>query len=460
MNEAKRRFSEQPLCAWSVWEDGIWQSSGGEDWRARGPSHDPTVSRIVAREIARVRQLGLRAAWRSTRRFDAPELRFREMLVTREELAQAEVADDGLMAIRTAIARVRKFHEAQLAALTRGWERDPAGWCWRMAAVDGEGDEGQRWVPLRRVGLYVPGGEANYPSSVIMTAVPAQVAGVRDLTVACPPRRDGSLSPAVLVAARELGIERIVKTGGAAAVALMALGDGDRVPAVDKVVGPGNRYVNEAKRQLWGAVGLDMYAGPSEVAVVADETANPDWAAVDWLTQVEHAADNQGFLLATTVSVAQAVVAAAERWLRGQPREATMREALQRAGRVFVAPSREALCAMVNELAPEHLTLMVAEPEAYLPLIENAGCILLGAYTPQSAGDFCAGPSHTLPTARAARFASPVNVLDFLKVQSVSRLTPRGLGALAPTISTFGDLEGFPMHGLGAAVRQVRVEAE
>ncbi|MCW5940744.1 MAG: histidinol dehydrogenase [Fimbriimonadaceae bacterium] len=450
------------LCASTLFlirgEGGLaWLSTAAANERATREGA-PSPTRIVARQMAAVRKGGARAAWRATRKYDAPDLRYAGFLVTDDEIESAQVEDEELRAIRHSIARVREFHLRQLDALTQGWDEtsvhDRRAYVWTMPAHPGsKGKEGQRLVPLRSVGLYVPGGKASYPSTVIMTAVPALVAGVSELMIATPPRGDGSVSPAILVAARELGIRVIAKAGGASAIALMAFGDsGCGLNPVDKVVGPGNRYVNEAKRQLWGEVGLDTFAGPSEVAVVADEGANPAYAAADWLTQVEHAEDNVGKLYATSIPVAKAIVGAAGRLLEGSPRERTMREALKAHGEVVVGRPHE-LVAAVNAFAPEHLTLMVREPAWWLERMENAGCILIGNDTPQSAGDFVSGPSHTLPTGRAARFGSPLNVMDFLKFQSVSALTHADLRKLRDTIETFGSLEGFPMHGRGSSIR-------
>jgi len=227
----------------------------------------------------------------------------------------------------------------------------------------------------------------------------------------------------------------------------------DGFEGVDKVVGPGNKFVNEAKRQLWGRVGLDTYAGPSEVAVVVDETANPAWAAADWLSQIEHAEDNRGWLVASSADVATGVLEEIEKQLTVAPKEAIMRAALANHGIVIIVESREEAVEVVNMLAPEHMTLMVANPEQLVPGIRNSGCILVGDYTPQAAGDFVSGPSHTLPTAGASRFGSPVNVMDFLKFQSLSRFTREDLQALSPTIEVFGEIEGFPTHGRGGSIR-------
>ena len=430
---------------------------------------DPKLAAAVAKIVEEVRIRGWKAAIKYTRRFDCPTLKVGQMEVSKKEISQARVPDYQHDAIVKSIERVRVFHEKQLSMVTRGWKQitldrleKTTAWEWRMPAREYEptGFEGQRLIPLASVGVYVPGGKANYPSSVIMNCVPSLVAGVEKTIICTPPREDGTISPAVRVAARELGIETIVKCGGAQAVALMAFGPYGGLEEsgaayfdwgmVDKIVGPGNRWVNEAKRQLWGQVGLDTFAGPSEVCVVADETANPAFAAADWLIQVEHADDNVGYLVTTTREVADRILEEAERQLKGAPRETTMREALKENGIVFAGWFGKGTA---NGLAAEHSSIMTKSPEEVLRGFDLSSCVLLGDYTPQSAGDFVSGPSHTLPTGGAARFGSPVNVMDFLKFQSISCLAREDLQELLPTIEAFGEMEGFPQHARGARIR-------
>jgi len=433
---------------------------------ARGVRFEESVAQVVADTIADVRSRGDAALLESARKYDAPGLE--SIFATRPEMDEAMPTTDQAFAIDHAIERVKAFHERQLEALTKGWtehefesveERRLDGqprhhvgnhrWDWNMALV---GHLGQRLQPLRRVGIYVPGGNASYPSSVVMNVVPAQVAGVNHVVVATPARKDGSLSPAVLYAARYCGVAQIVKVGGAAAIAAMALGT-ESVAKVDKIAGPGNRYVNEAKRQLWGSVGLDGYAGPSEVCVMVDETSNARFAAADFLTQIEHAADNAGFLVSTSESKAREVLDEIERQVLGAPREAEMRRAMKDEGAAITVGSLDEACEIVDLIAPEHLSISTGDPDLALSKVRNAGCVLMGEWTPESAGDYCAGPSHTLPTSTAARFGSPVSVLDFLKLQSVMKLTKEELAELAPTIASFGDMEGFPTHANGARIR-------
>ena len=435
---------------------------------------DLKFSIAVAKIIEDVRVKGWKAALKYTRRFDCPTMRAGKITISKRELKIANVDRKHHDAILKSIERVRSFHEAQLKLITNGFKTitladrlEPVRiWEWRIPASKSAatGFEGQRLIPIYTVGVYVPGGKASYPSSVIMNAVPALVAGSKVSMLCTPPRTDGSVSEAVLVAARELGIEHIIKCGGAQAIALMAYGpwgdpqhEGGQIfewGSVDKVVGPGNRWVNEAKRQLWGQVGLDSFAGPSEVCVLADESANPAYAAADWLTQVEHAEDNVGFLVTSTREVADAIMKEADAQLRGALRETAMRAALKTNGLIVIGPPAP-YCGPSNadRLAAEHTSAHVADPEYALNRIEMSGCIALGPYTPQSAGDFCAGPSHTLPTGGAARFSSPLNVMDFLKFQSISQFTKEDLMELLPTIEAFGEMEGFPQHARAARLR-------
>jgi len=424
-------------------------------WMNRRPKYDAQLVNTVASIIAEVEREGLEAVTRQTRRFDAPELN--SVVVTEDEFASASIPPQFFDAIQTSIERVRDFHEVQLATLTEGWDELDLGWGWRMDAIedsDDTGYEGQRMLPLSSVGVYVPGGKGTYPSSVIMNVIPAQVAGVKRIIVATPPRADGTIDPAVLVACRELGADLVIKAGGASAVAVMALGCTE-FGRVDKVVGPGNSYVNEAKRQLWGSVGLDSYAGSSEVAVYADGVCSPEASAVDLLTQVEHAEDNVGILICSSQEIADSILAVAENLLAGSEREQIMRTALRDHGVCVIVESDEQAVEMINAFAPEHLSIHCADAAGVAQGVVNCGCILIGANTPQSAGDFVSGPSHTLPTAGSARFGSPVNVLDFLKVQSVSMLTASDLAELSPTIERFGEMEGFPMHARGGIVRSL-----
>jgi histidinol dehydrogenase len=438
--------------------------------RGRTVQRDDETESVVKAIIDDVRQRGDAALLDNARKFDAPNLE--SIVVTEEEMESVQISEALRKEIDHAAARISTFHLAQFKAITDGWGEnisvtidgarstlvDPAienGWSWSLQGYSAS-RLGQRMLPVSSAGVYVPGGNAMYVSSVLMNAIPANHAYVNKIYVTTPARPDGTLHPAILyamnVAVAALSLKPF-KIGGAAAIAALALGT-ESVPRVDKIVGPGNRFVNEAKRQLWGQVGLDGYAGPSEVCVLADDAANEEFAAADLLTQVEHAPDNAGFLVCLSRGKLNAILAAAERQLKGAPREATMRQALAGTSLAIVARDLDEAVDIVNAIAPEHLTLAVVDPEKAMKKVRNAGCILLGEYTPESAGDYCLGPSHTLPTSGAARWQSPVNVLDFLKVQSVVRLSREELQPLIPTIEALAEVEGFPAHGFGATVRR------
>lgn len=413
----------------------------------RRPSFDPSLVRSVAQTIEEVEKRGADAVLEHTRRFDAPviERLFAETTAT--------VSDDQAEAIRTAIARVTEFHEVQLETLTEGMTQVGDGYGWRTFSNDEResGMVGQRLLPVASAGIYVPGGKANYPSSVVMNVVPARVAGVERIVVATPPNKHGEVSPAVLFACKELGVETVLMAGGASAVAAMALGI-DGLERVDVVAGPGNMYVNEAKRQLWGTVGLDAYAGPSEVCVVVDESADARCAALDLLTQVEHAEDNVAMLVGTSDVVVESVLTEAESILAQAARSQTILHALRDHGVAVVCDSLPQAIDLVNRFAPEHLALHVEDPATILQLVRNAGAVMMGKWTAQSVGDYCEGPSHTLPTSGAARFASPINVTTFMRFQTVSLLESEDAAELAPIAQAFAEIEGLPLHGL-AAVR-------
>lgn len=423
--------------------------------RCRSAERHAAIAESVAATIADVRQRGDAALLDSARRFDAPDME--SIHVSDAEWTAAHVPAMHAEAIRTAVSRVRAFHEAQRTALLGSLaplvEGHPAR-VWRapMRLTDVDtGERGQVLRPLASAGIYVPGGRAAYPSSVLMNALPAKVAGVGRVVVASPPRSDGTLHPAVLFAAKASEIDQIVKVGGAAAIAALALGT-ETVQRVDKVAGPGNVYVNEAKRQLWGEVGVDGYAGPSEVAVLVGDVGFAPHAAADLLTQIEHAPDNVPFLVAWDDAAIEAVFDSISRQLDTAPRSDVMRQALSNGIAIRVRDKAEAVD-VLNEIAAEHVSLAVADPEPLLPRLESAGCILMGEWTPESAGDFVAGPSHTLPTGGAARWQSPVNVIDFIKIQSFIRMNRGDLVALRPVIEAFGEIEGFPQHAFGATVR-------
>jgi histidinol dehydrogenase len=422
------------------------------NWLDRRVSFDASLVSTVSRTIQDVLERGAEAVLDHTRRYDAPGV---ERVV--DTVSEIEIPEKHQSAIRTAIERVREFHQVQLDTLTEGWTELGNGWGWRTYSHEREGGRetgmiGQRMLPVKSAGIYVPGGQANYPSSVVMNAVPAIVAGVERIVVATPPRRDGHVSPAVQFACRELGIETVLVAGGASAIAAMALGI-EGLERVDVIAGPGNKYVNEAKRQLWGTVGLDSYAGPSEVCVLADDSPNITFAAADLIAQVEHAPDNVGVLVALSQETCDAIVGEIEKQLLTTPRAHIVRQSLTDHGIAVVCETTEEALDVINRFAPEHLALHVAEPEALLPRITNASAVMMGTWTAQSVADYCEGPSHTLPTSGAARFASPVGVQTFLKQQSVSMLEQEDAVDLAPIAEAFADMEGLPAHGYAAKLR-------
>jgi len=376
-----------------------------------------------------------------TARFDGVQLTHLE--VTSEELrrAQEEVSPPVAEALQLAAERIRRFHEHQKR--TSWFEADERG-----------GLVGQMVTPLRRVGAYVPGGLAVYPSSVLMCAIPAQVAGVEEVILCTPPRKDGTVHPLVLMAAQQSGVNRIFKVGGAQAVAAMAYGT-QSVPAVDKIVGPGNIYVTVAKKLVYGMVGIDMLAGPSEVCILADDTADPRYVAIDILTQAEHDIHTAAFLITPSRSLARAVQEEIEKTVADLPRQDILRQTLAQNGGIILTRDMEEAVELANLCAPEHLALMVAEPWRYLPLIRCAGAVMMGAYSPQSLGDYVAGPSHTLPTSGTARYASPLNVDDFVKKTSVVYFTREALQQVADAIETLAAVEGLEAHLL-AVKRRLR----
>jgi histidinol dehydrogenase len=430
-------------------------------WRRlrRRPARSSEQAQAVAAIIADVEARGAEAVLESARRFDAPGLE--TLFASEAEIDSAAVEPDLLDALRLAIERVRDYHEVQMELITEGWEALEAGWGWRMAAWEDEEEEehgmlGQRMLPLRRIGVYAPGGQASYPSSVIMNAVPALAAGVREIVLATPARADGSLDPAILAVCRELGIRQVVKAGGAAAIAALALGI-DGLEEVEKIAGPGSSWVAEAKRQLWGVVGLDMYAGPSEVAVWCLQGAHPEFAAADLSTQVEHAEDNAALLVCSSEVQLGAVLQKVEEQAIAADRGGVIRSALAQNGLAcWAEPERAA--EIINRFAPEHLAILGEGAEAEVARIENAGAIALGDWTPQSAGDYLSGPSHTLPTSGAARFSSPVSCLDFLKVQSLSSMDRAEIAALGPAIERLARHEGFPAHAAGSSLRREQLQ--
>ncbi|MCY4154551.1 MAG: histidinol dehydrogenase [Gammaproteobacteria bacterium] len=401
---------------------------------------DPVLTETVSAILKDVRENGVTALVEYTNRFDRRSVGANDLEVTEAELEQAlaTLAPDLRRALADAAARIRAYHRHQI------------GRSWSYQDEDGS-TLGQRVTPLDRVGIYVPGGKAAYPSSVLMNALPARVAGVGEIIMVAP-APDNRLNPVVLAAARIAGVDRFFSIGGAQAVAALAYGAGP-VPAVDKIVGPGNRYVAAAKRLVFGAVGIDMIAGPSEVVVVADNSADPDWIAMDLFAQAEHDEDARALLVTADPGLPARVVAAINRRLDGMARAGIIRTALERNGAMILAADQAQVCDLVNRLAPEHLELAVENPHGYLADIRHAGAIFLGHHAAEALGDYCAGPNHVLPTGRTARFSSPLGVYDFQKRTSLIECTPAAAARLAETARILADAEGLTAHASAAALR-------
>ncbi|MGH8649392.1 MAG: histidinol dehydrogenase, partial [Burkholderiales bacterium] len=391
--------------------------------------------------LADVKARGDAAVLEHTRRLDRARVEsVAELEVPRAELrrARSRIRKTSRVALETAVRRVRAYHGKQLAATWRF--RDRAGTTL-----------GQRVTALDRVGIYVPGGTAAYPSSVIMNAVPAKVAGVREVIMVAP-APDGERSDLVLAAAAICGVNRVFCVGGAQAIAALAYGTAT-IPAVDKIVGPGNAYVAAAKRRVFGVVGIDMVAGPSEVVVVCDGSTDPDWVAMDLFAQAEHDELAQAILITPDAAFIEAVAASRDRQLAALPRREVIAAALSKRGALIRARNLDDACRVVNRIAPEHLELAVRNPDALLPKIRHAGAIFLGAYSSEALGDYCAGPNHVLPTSRTARFSSPLGVYDFQKRSSVIRVSREGARVLGKIAAALALGEGLPAHARSAEYR-------
>ncbi len=400
----------------------------------------PDVEAAVAEIVARVREEGDAALIDLTARYDRFDLRASGMVVSPEEIARARESVDAetFAALQLAHDRILEHHCRQLPEDDR--------------YTDAQGVElGTRWTPVESVGLYVPGGTASYPSSVLMNAVPAKVAKVARIAMVVP-APDGVLNPLVLAAAELAGVTEIYRLGGAQAIAALAYGTETVTPVV-KIVGPGNAYVAAAKRLVFGTVGIDMVAGPSEVVVVADADNDPAWIAADLLAQAEHDSAAQSILITDDADFARAVEAAVEAELTELPRGQVARESWQRFGAIVLVDSLDEVPAIVDRLAPEHLEIATAEPESLGDRIHNAGAIFLGRYTPEVIGDYVSGSNHVLPTARSARFASGLGVLDFMKRTSLLKLDAGSLKTLGPPAMTLARAEGLEAHRRSVALR-------
>ena len=405
---------------------------------------DAAIEQRVASILADVQQRGDAAVLEYTARFDG----LQADSVTALELTQAElkaafdtIPAEQRAALQAAAARVRSYHEAQKKACGESW-----------SYRDAEGSLlGQKVTPLDRVGIYVPGGKAAYPSSVLMNAIPAQVAGVGEITMVVPTPR-GEKNPLVLAAAYVAGVSRAFTIGGAQAVAALAYGT-QTVPKVDKITGPGNAYVASAKKRVFGTVGIDMIAGPSEILVLADGSTPPDWVAMDLFSQAEHDELAQSILLCPDAAYIDAVQEAIDRLLPTMPRAEIIAKSLTDRGALIQTRSMEEACAISNRIAPEHLEVSSHEPHRWEPLLRHAGAIFLGAYTSESLGDYCAGPNHVLPTSGTARFSSPLGVYDFQKRSSIIEVSEAGAQVLGPIAATLAYGEGLQAHARAAEMR-------
>ncbi len=401
---------------------------------------DADVDTVVAGIIADIRARGDAALLELTAKFDRLDLRAETLAFSPAEMDReiARVPANEARALDLAAARIHAYHERQLPQDATWTDDSGATLGWRWGAVDA-------------AGLYVPGGLASYPSSVLMNAIPAKVAGVKRLVI-CAPTPDGQVNPLVLLAARLSGVETVYRVGGAQAIAALAYGT-DTIEPVDKITGPGNAYVAAAKRRVFGHVGIDMIAGPSEILVIADKDNNADWVAVDLLSQAEHDASAQSILIADDEGFASDVIKAVDARLKTLERRAIAAKSWQDFGAVIVVQTLDQAAELSNRIAPEHLELCVADPDALSRQTRHAGAIFLGSHTPEAIGDYVGGPNHVLPTGRSARFSSGLSVLDFMKRTTLSKISPASLAAIGPAAETLAKSEGLEAHGLSVRLR-------
>ena len=398
------------------------------------------VGAVVGDIIADIRARGDAALIELTARFDRLWLTPQTLRIPQIEIeaAIAGIGNEDRLALELAADRIRDYHDRQRPA--------DESWTDALGAT-----LGWRWTPVSAAGLYVPGGQASYPSSVLMNAVPAKVAGVERLVV-CVPAPDGVLNPLVLLACKLAGVTEIYRVGGAQAIAAMAYGT-QTIRPVDKITGPGNAYVAAAKRQVFGHVGIDMIAGPSEILIIADGQQNPEWLALDLMAQAEHDADAQSILLTPSPDLAAAAARAVEKLIPELPRAAIARASWHDYGTIIVTRNLEEAAALSDLIAPEHLELCVADPQALCAQVRHAGAIFLGALTPEAVGDYVSGPNHVLPTSRSARFSSGLSVLDFMKRTTIAGLTPQSLAAIGPAAVRLAMSEGLDAHAKSVSAR-------
>ena len=404
-------------------------------------STDEGIERSVAEILANVRTLGDAAVLDYTRRFDRLDAK---------TMAELELPQDELAAAFEALPQAQRAALEQAAARIRGYHQRQKADSWEYTEADGT-RLGQKLTALDRAGLYVPGGKAAYPSSVLMNALPAKVAGVKELIMVVP-TPGGEKNALVLAAAHLAGVDRVFTIGGAQAVGALAYGT-QTIAQVDKIVGPGNAYVAAAKRRVFGVVGIDMVAGPSEVLVIADASANPDWVAMDLFAQAEHDELAQSILLCPDVNFIERVQQSIDQLLPTMPRRDTIAASLSGRGALIHVTDLDEACVIANRIAPEHLELAVAEPRKLVDKIRHAGAIFIGHYASESLGDYCAGPNHVLPTSRSARFSSPLGVYDFQKRTSLIEVSAAGAQRLGPIASTLAHGEGLTAHARAAELR-------
>lgn len=402
----------------------------------RNEKIDETVLAI----IQEVRKNGDNALLNYAEKFDG--VRLENLVVTEDEFEEAEkqVSEEFLKAIEVAKNNIKEFHAAQLEK------------SWFIHKTDGV-MLGQQVTPMDRVGVYIPGGKAAYPSTVLMNLIPAHLAGVPDIYIATPPQADGKINPHVLVAAKSVGVNCLFKMGGAQAIAAFAYGT-ETVKKVDKIVGPGNDYVARAKKWVYGDVAIDMIAGPSEICIVADETARADYVAADLLSQAEHDEAATSICITTSKELAQEVATEVNRQLAKLERREVAATSLENNGQLIVVDSLQQAFTLVNDIAPEHLQLMIENATDHLADVKHAGAIFLGNYSPEPLGDYMAGPNHTLPTSGTAKFASPLGVYDFMKKSSIIRYSETALLKEASYIETLANMEGLSAHAKSIEIRR------
>ena len=405
-------------------------------------TQDASISETVSSIIETVRQQGDSAVLSYTQQFDQWDVSTDDLMLSEEQLEQAwkQLPDEQSRALTTAADRIRTYAEQQKI---QSWD-----------FVDEFGNTlGQKVTPLERVGVYVPGGKAAYPSSVLMNVIPAKVAGVAEIVMVTPTPK-GELNQLVLAAAYLAGVDKVIRVGGAQAIAALAYGT-ELVPAVDKIVGPGNIFVATAKKQVFGQVGIDMVAGPSEILIVCDAKTDPDWIAMDLFSQAEHDENAQSILISLDAAFIDAVKQSMERLLPTMERSAVIKASLQSRGGFIYAETNEQAIEIANKIAPEHLELSVDNAEAWVSKIKHAGAIFMGRYTPEALGDYCAGPNHVLPTSGTARFSSPLGVYDFQKRTSIINCSQSGASSLSTTASILARGEALTAHARSAQYRKL-----